>query len=191
MSEENNNTNNDIKDYVNDNPKVDTGLNSINTDTFESPIISNTGDDDTKIENLTYEDAYDYVASWIQEQKRLERTIAFQDVEIDKWTKRVLLAEQKGLDDLVVESKNKLIEVTGKKQTLINELNAIKVKTDILKDKLQRFPKDLRTVDADALLMDIEHLLGKSSDEVKTDAIFQKFETQNMLEKLKAKMNEK
>lgn len=193
MSEENNNnTSNDIKEYVSDTTKVDQQkVNPIIEEKFESPILGNTGDDDTKIENLSYEDAYDYVAAWIQEQKRLEKLIASQDVEIDKWATRVKLAEQKGLNDLVLEAKNKVNELLQKKQTYIKELDAIKVKTDILKDKLQRYPKDLRTVDADSLLLDIEHLLGKTFDQIKLDTIFDKFENQNMLEKLKAKMNEK
>ena len=158
---------------------------------FVSPVSTGSGNTDTLIENLSPIEAREYVIAWMQEEKRLEKMIAQHDVEIGKWAVRVKLAESKNLTELINEATAKVKDLSGKKDILVGELNEIKVKTDILKDKLARIPKNLKTVDTDFLLMNLEHMVGKTIEEMTTDTIFDKLDSQRTIEELKNKMNKK
>jgi phage shock protein A len=158
---------------------------------FVSPVSTGSGNTDTLIENLSPIEAREYVIAWMQEEKRLEKMIAQHDVEIGKWAARVKLAETKNLTELVSEATAKAKDLSGKKDILVGELNEIKVKTDILKNKLAGIPKNVKTVDTDFLLMNLEHLVGKTIEEMTTDTIFDKLDSQRTIEELKTKMNKK
>mgnify|MGYP005858531565 FL=1 len=191
-NQEQNTSPSDINEFVNEEVKKDVIVPGEDPEhRFESPVSGVSGDTDTMIENLNGPEAREYVIAWMQEQKRLEKMIAQHDVEIAKWANRVKLAEAKNMTDLVQEATAKVVELTGKKDTLAAELNQIKVKTDILKDKLARMPKNLKTVDTDFLLMDLEHLVGKTIEEMTTETIFDKLDSQRTIEELKQKMNKK
>ncbi len=184
----------DIKEYVEDDHELNTSRKSTGEleETFDSPILEPVSvDTDLMIENLTPYEAREYVIAWLQEEKRLKRLIAEHDAEIRKWENRVTLASEKGKEDLVQQASNKITELKNKKIKFESDLSDICAKSDILKEKLANMPKDLHTVDTDFLLMNIEHLVGQTIEEMTTDTIFDKLDSQKTLEELKKKMNKK
>jgi predicted nuclease with TOPRIM domain len=117
---------------------------------------------DTDIEGLDPKTATEYVLAFVSTMKRTETELARYAEEIATWTRRVGLATEKGDASLAEQARAKLAEIEGKKTALLSELTDLRLKVDILKDKLQRLRgRFQRSVDPDVLLAELEMLVGK------------------------------
>jgi phage shock protein A len=150
------------------------------------PIDDNS---DLMIENLSGAEAKEYVVAWMQEEKRLQREASELESLISLWQERVTLATSRNMQELAAEAQTKLSEFISKKDSLELELKELSSKTELLKEKLRNHKEDIRTVDADWLLMDLENMLGKTIADITTETAFDKLDAQKTLSELKEKMN--
>jgi phage shock protein A len=141
---------------------------------------------DTDIEGLSPQDAAAYVLAFVAAMKKAETDIGRAAEDVALWTRRVALAGQKGEAELAGQARAKLAEVEARKAALEAEHADLRLKVDILKEKLQRLRgRFQRSVDTDVLLAELEMLGGKK------DAVAEAFkaaEAGASLDELKKKM---
>ncbi len=141
---------------------------------------------DTDIEGLDPKAAAEYVLAFVSTMKRTETELARNAEEIATWTRRVALATEKGDASLADQARAKLAGIEGKKTTLEAELADLRLKVDILREKLQRLRgRFQRSVDPDVLLAELEMLAGKK------DPLADRFKAEEAgakVEELKKKM---
>ena len=141
---------------------------------------------DTDIEGLEPKDAAEYVLAFVATMKKTETDIGRAAEDVAKWTRRVALATEKGEMELAGQARDKLAEIEGKKTALEAELADLRLKVDILKEKLQRLRRRFqKSVDPDVLLAELEMLAGKK--DVLADT-FKAEEAAIKVEELKKKM---
>jgi phage shock protein A len=141
---------------------------------------------DTDIEGLEPKDATEYVLAFAATMKKTEMDIARISEDIATWTRRVALATGRGDPELAGQARAKLAEIEGKKATLEAELADLRLKVEILKEKLQRLrARPRKSVDTDVLLAELEMLVGKK--DTLADA-FKAEEAGAKVEELKKKM---
>ena len=142
---------------------------------------------DTDIEGLDPKDAAEYVLAFVTTMKRTETDLARTTEEIATWTRRVGLATETGDASLAGQARERLARIEAKKTTLEAELADLRLKVDILKDKLKRLRgRFQRSVDPDVLLAELEMLAGKK------DALADRFKAEEAgvkVEELKKKMS--
>jgi phage shock protein A len=141
---------------------------------------------DTDIEGLEPKEAADYVLAFVATLKRTETEIGRAVEDVATWTRRVALADQKGEAELAGLARAKLAEIEGKKASLETERADLRVKVDLLKEKLQRMRRRFqKSVDTDVLLAELEMLVGKKDTLADT---FKAEEASAKVEELKKKM---
>ncbi len=144
---------------------------------------------DTDIEGLGPKDAAEYTLAFITSMKQTERQLAKSVEEIATWTRRVALARDRGETSLAEQAAAKIAPLEARRATLEGELQELRVKAGVLKEKLLRLRTTLaRSVDADLLLAQLQMLVGPRdalADAFKTE------EAQGKLDELKKKMEGK
>ncbi len=144
---------------------------------------------DTDIEGLGPKEAAEYTLAFITTMKQTERELAKVSEEMATWTRRVTLARDRGEASLAEQAQAKIPPLEARRATLEGEVQELRVKAGVLKEKLGRLRMKLaRSVDTDMLLAQLQMLAGPK------DAVaeaFQKEEAQARLDELKKKMEGK
>jgi len=141
---------------------------------------------DIDIEGLDPKQAAEYVLAFITTLKQTEKALAAAEEEEGLWTRRVSLAQSTGDEGLATQAQGRLAEATGKRSGLSAELEDLKAKVGVLKDKLTRLRMTGgRLVDADLLLAQLQMLTGPKDELAHA---MKKEEASAALDELKKKM---
>ena len=123
--------------------------------------------DDTDLTGLDLPAAKAYMFEFATNAKMLGKELAGLDAEIQTWTKRIALAEGKGMAELATAAKAKLAELETKRGGLAAELAEIEAKVAGIREKLPGIAARERSIDADRLLAELQLLAGTLLDDGK------------------------
>jgi len=151
--------------------------------------VSTAVDTDLMIDDLSYQDARDYVLKFLVGEKKTKAALQQKEQELHKWKERLAFAEKKGLAQQVEEATRQLHFLIQEKAKLTAELDALHRKIIILKEKLQDKAKSAgipSSAFAEQLLSNLEQLADV--DEYKLKEAMKQQEAEDELSKLKAKL---
>ncbi len=141
---------------------------------------------DTDIEGLNPEQATEYVLAFITTMKQTEKALAEAVEDESLWTRRVALARSRGEEGLAAQAQARLSDATAKRSQLETELEDLRRKVAVLKEKLTRLRMTGgRLVDVDLLLAQLQMLAGPKDE---LSAEMKKEEASAALDELKKKM---
>ncbi|HEY9593919.1 MAG TPA: hypothetical protein VHE79_05550 [Spirochaetia bacterium] len=141
---------------------------------------------DTDIEGLNPEQATEYVLAFITTMKQTEKALAEAVEDEGLWTRRVTLARSRGEEGLAAQAQARLSDATAKRSQLETELEDLRRKVAVLKEKLTRLRMTGgRLVDVDLLLAQLQMLAGPKDE---LSAEMKKEEASAALDELKKKM---
>ena len=146
-------------------------------------------DTDLMIDDLSYEDARDYVIRFLVTEKKTKASLQQKEQELNKWNERLAFAEKKGLSEHIEEAKRQLHFLVQEKTKLTAELEVLQRKIPILKEKLEFKAKSAgvpSSAFAEQLLTNLEQLANV--DEYKLKEAMKQQEAEDELAKLKAKL---
>lgn len=144
------------------------------------------------LSGMSLSQAKDYVVQHIATAKRIQSELNEVIQAIELWRKRVQLAQDKGIAELAQQAEDRLQEYTEKERSLQLELWDIEQQLPQMKQELTRMASFTPSVDAQQLLDQLEHLVGK--DRIVEDRISNKIENNKLddeLTALKQKMKNK
>ncbi|MEI6389231.1 MAG: hypothetical protein WCQ50_21710 [Spirochaetota bacterium] len=129
--------------------------------------------DDTDLSGLDLAGARSYLVDFATSSKLSRKALTALDEELALWTKRVSLAEDKGMAELAAAARTKLSELEGKRAPLAAELADTEDKVRRIKEKLPLVAASERSIDADRLLAELQlltgELLGDTSARLETE----------------------
>jgi len=141
---------------------------------------------DTDLEGLGPKEASEYVLAFITTLKQTEKAVLAAGEDAALWRKRVALAQSKGEAELAAQAQVRLAEAEGKEARLKTDLEELRAKVSVLKEKLVRVRMaGARLVDADLLLAQLEMVAGKKDE---LSGTMKSMEANAALEELKKKM---
>jgi hypothetical protein len=146
-------------------------------------------DTDLMIDNMSYQDAKNYVMQFLITTKKTEAVLQEKQQELNKWNERLAFAEKKGLPEHIEEAKRQLHFLAEERARLIAELDALRRKIIVLKEKLDYKAKTAgipSSTHGEQLLADLEQLADV--DEYKLKEAMKQQEAEDELAKLKAKL---
>lgn len=147
-------------------------------------------DRDLMIDDLSYQDARDYVLKFLTSEKKTIKALQEKEQELQKWNERLAFAERSGNPAQTQQVKDHLHRLIQERDTLKAEKDALQRKTTILKEKLQAKPKDAEVASsarAERLLADFEQLVDVN--EYKLNEAMKDQDAEDELAKLKAKLS--
>jgi len=147
-------------------------------------------DRDLMIDDLSYQDARDYVLKFLTSEKKTIKELQEKEQELQKWNERLAFAERNGNAEQLQQVKTHLHRLIQERDALKAEKEALQRKTTILKEKLHAKPKDAEVVSsarAERLLADFEQLVDVN--EYKLNQAIKDQEAEDELAKLKAKLS--
>ncbi|MBD3308763.1 hypothetical protein GF339_20320 [candidate division KSB3 bacterium] len=148
-------------------------------------------DQDLLIEDLSYQDAKDYVMRFLIAEKKLERQLHDKQRELEKWNERLAVAEKNNTPQQLEDVKRHLHRLIQERDTLAAERDTLHRKNVVLKEKLQHMAHNAgaaASARAEKLLSDFEQLVDV--DEYKLQEAMKDQEADEELAKLKAKLNQ-
>jgi phage shock protein A len=120
---------------------------------------------DTDIEGLDPRQATEYVLAFITTLKQTEKALAAAEEDENLWTRRVALARSRGEEGLAAQAQARLSDATAKKGQLQAELEDLRGKVTVLKEKLTRLRMTgTRLVNADLLLAQLQMITGPKDE---------------------------
>jgi phage shock protein A len=141
---------------------------------------------DTDIEGLDPRQATDYVLAFITTLKQTEKALAVAEEDESLWTRRVALARSKADEGLAAQAQARLSDAAARKGRLQAELEDLRGKVAVLKEKLARLRvTGGRLVNVDLLLAQIEMITGPKDE---LGAAMKDAEAGAALDELKKKM---
>jgi phage shock protein A len=141
---------------------------------------------DTEIDFMDYDSAREYVLAFVATLKRTQKARGTTEEELTLWQRRAKLAESRGEPVLARAAGERVAELEVKRQQLQQEEADLRLKVDVLKEKLAALERRSgMRVDTDALVAEMELLLGEK-DELK--AKLDQEQANQALEDLKRKM---
>lgn len=118
---------------------------------------------DTDIDFMDPAAAREYVLDFIITLKRTQKDRAVAEEELVQWERRVKLADSRGEPILKRSAEARVAELKARCRQLLNEEGQLRVKVDVLKEKLRALSiRSSLNVDADALLAQLSMLVGGS-----------------------------
>jgi phage shock protein A len=144
--------------------------------------------EDTDIDFLDFESAREYVLAFITTLKKTQKERAVTEEELSHWQGRVKLADSRGEPVLKRTAEQRVSELESRCHRLRQEELDLKLKVDVLKEKLNavKMRSGLR-VDTDALLAQLQTLAGEPDVLEET---LRNTEAEQALQALKRKMSE-
>ncbi len=159
----------------------------------QEPQTGNTSsggvDTDLMIDDLSYQDAREYVMHFLVAEKKAEKLLQERQQDLNTWNERLAFAEKQGTSDYLERAKRELHTLIRERDTLSAERDALHRKNIILKEKLQLKAKDANipsSAHAEQLLSDFEQLVDV--EEYKLQEAMKAQEAEDELAKLKAKL---
>ncbi len=151
---------------------------------------SGDADTDLMIDDLSYQDARDYVIRFLTAEKKTEKLLQEKQQELNTWNERLAFAEKQGTPDQLERVKRELHALIRERDTLKTERDRFHRKNIVLKEKLQHKAKSAdipSSAHAEQLLADFEQLVDV--DEYKLQEAMKDQEAEDELAKLKAKLH--
>jgi len=147
---------------------------------------------DTDIESLSPADAREYVLNFILSLKRTQKDRAVAEEEFEQWQRRVRLADSRDEPLLKKAAEARVEELKSRRGQLLEEEQRLRVKVDVLKEKLRALTaRSSLQVDPQELLAQLTNLLGEAPRRPDDPAAqLQELEVQQALEELKRKARE-
>jgi len=143
---------------------------------------------DTDIDGLDPAQASEYVLAFVTTLKQTEKALAEAAEDTNLWTRRVTLARSRGDEGLAAQAQARLSDATAKQSQLELELEDLKRKVAVLRDKLVRLKMTGgRLVNTDLLLAELQMVVGEK--DTLADAMKQQ-EADAALDELKKKSTE-
>ena len=146
-------------------------------------------DADLMIDDLSYEDARDYVMRFLTAEKKTEKQLQEKQQAFNTWNERLAFAEKQGTPEQVELVKRELHALIRERDALSAEREALHRKNIILKEKLQIKAQgtDVETSSrAERLLADFDQLVNV--EDYKLQEAMKEQEANDELAKLKAKI---
>jgi phage shock protein A len=147
--------------------------------------------DDADLSGMSLGDAKEYVWRHATSLKQTEQDLAACQKDVELWAKRLALATEKGLSDLVAAAQAQLDQAKEKAAGLEAERAELAGLLERLKRNLTGVKARERSVDADLLLAEMDLSLGgdgygSQAEKAKADAAFASMGVDDELAKLKA-----
>lgn len=169
----------------------DTSYDASQTPQAEAASFTN-ADADLMIDDLSYEDAREYVMHFLVAEKKTEKLLQEKQQQFNTWNERLAYAEKQGTPEQVERIKRELHMLIQERDKITVERDDLHRKNIIFKEKLQ-----LKTKNADGssdsraerLLSDFEQLVDV--EEYKLQEAMKEQEAEDELAKLKAKLSNK
>jgi hypothetical protein len=146
-------------------------------------------DRDLMIDNMSYQDARQYVLNFLISEKKKKAALAEKEQELNTWNERLAFAEKRGMTEQADKARHHLHLLIQEKENIAAELAALQRKTIILKEKLEDKAKTdgiPTSAHAEQLLNDLGQLADV--DEYKLKEAMKQQEAEDELARLKAKM---
>ena len=121
--------------------------------------------DHIDLNGLTPQAAKRYVVDNIAALKQTQNERRKLADELKKWRDRVVLAREKGRDDLAQKASEVVAETEAKLRTIASEERQLELDVIDLKQKLANLEKQpSRTIDAEALLAQLQNVVGERDE---------------------------
>lgn len=144
--------------------------------------------DPLNLQGMDPKDAKQYVLAVITTLKQTQRKRESLEQELDTWTRRRDLAQEKGEDELALRAGMKVDEIGSQVDALREEEAQFQSEIRALKQQLHHLEHTAQlTVDPDALLAQLEMVAGEVDE---TAEKFKEEETNLALERLKQKLRD-
>ena len=148
-------------------------------------------DSDLLIDDLSYQDAREYVMGFLTAEKKTERLLQEKQQDLDRWNERLAYAEKQGTTEQVERIARELHVLIQERDTLRTEREQLHRKNIILKEKLQAKAQNAAagagSARAEKLLADFGELVDV--EEYKLQEAMKDQEAEDELAKLKAKLS--
>ena len=155
----------------------------------ESPSVE--VDKDLLIDELSYQEAREYVMSFLVAEKKTEKLLKEKQLDLDRWNERLAYAEQQGTGEQLERVKRELHALIRERESLRAERDQLHRKNIVLKEKLKAKPQDdaagAASGRAEKLLADFGELVDV--EEYKLLEAMKDQEADDELAKLKAKLS--
>lgn len=113
------------------------------------------------LEGMSPEAARDYILHQATALKRHQLDLQKADEDLILWTRRLQLAKEKAMFELVIQTQQRVDDLTAKRQTIERDTWLIEQELDMLKQNLKRVQGFQPSVDAQQLAQQIEDMVGK------------------------------
>lgn len=146
-------------------------------------------DRDLLIDDMSYQDARQYVLNFLISEKKTKAALAEKEQDLNTWNERLAFAEKRGMTEQADKARHHLHVLIQEKEKIAAELAALQRKTIILKEKLEDKAKTdgiPTSAHAEQLLNDLGELADV--DEYKLKEAMKQQEAEDELAQLKAKM---
>jgi hypothetical protein len=146
--------------------------------------------DDTNLSGLDLASAKDYIFAYAVDAKRLDKTIADAEAELDRWNGRLALAQAKLAADpsmatLVQAAGAKAEETKATIASLGAERDELRAKISVMREQLPLIKARERSIDPDRLLAELQMMTGEllgdeagGRSQAATEADFAKLESE-------------
>jgi len=125
--------------------------------------------DDSDLTGLDLEGARAYLVDYSTAAKMLRKDLEALDGELATWTKRIALAEAKGIADLAAAARVKVEELGARRGGLAGELAEVEAKVGRIRSQLPGIAARERSIDPDRLLAELQMMAGTLLGEGGTD----------------------
>ena len=146
-------------------------------------------DSDLMIDDLSYQDAKEYVMRFLITEKKTEKLLSEKQQEFNTWNERLAFAKKSGTPEQIEMVERELHALIRERDQLVAEREALHRKNIILKEKLQSKAQEAGIPSssyAEQLLADLEDL--SDVEEYKLKEAMKEQEAEDELAKLKAKL---
>ena len=117
--------------------------------------------DDTDLSGLDLAGAKAYLLDFATAARLARKELEEIESELELWTRRVGLAETKGMADLAAAARSKVAEIEAKRVSAAAELSDIEGKVRRIREKLPLVAAKERSIDADRLLAELQMMTGE------------------------------
>ena len=117
--------------------------------------------DDSDLTGLDLSGAKVYLLDFATAAKLTRRDLEALEADMGVWTKRVALAEGKGMTELADQARARLAELESKRAALAAELAETEAKVRRIRERLPMVAAKERSVDADRLLAELQLMTGE------------------------------
>lgn len=117
--------------------------------------------DDSELSGLDLDAARELIFAYAVDIKRYDKELASARGELDRWSSRAKLADEKGLPELAAQARAKADETASKMGSLELEQGELKARLERLRQQLPLIRAGERSVDPDRLLAELQMMTGE------------------------------
>jgi phage shock protein A len=156
------------------------------------PIDTETNIDPFDLSGMSLQAAKEYVAVHLHELKQVETQMKTLEDDLSTWQNRVVLAKSKGEEQLAEKAMAKVEVIQVGYHQKKREYQELSITVDRLKERLKNKNNEFQhTVDSDSLLMQLEELAGKPSEEMQLEKNLNHLDVNSKLEAMKQRLASK